>query len=590
MNEGTLRKLFFVGLIAVALLQALAYSSTAYSTDDCAYLDQAVLFSQFDFKQGVNGYWSPLYPFLAGVMIKIFNLPISQQLFAIKIMNVGIFAVTLICFDYFLQRFLDYKDGFADPDKYAQLSRRQWIVVANCLFAWTFLYIGGVQQATPDYLVAASLFLSTGIAIGIYKRKVLRDFALMGAVLGLGYLAKASMIPATVVLAALAAAGLPGMKSRVIGATIALACAATIASPYWVVLTIKTGRLSLGSSAGLNYMIWVNPGYSILGNNPAEIDRTLDHPMVTLSRIPRIAVFEDVLPATYPPWFDPAYFAQGLKVVFSPAGSLVVMVLNVVFLFCLFGWQLLLMELAGRICLPGAGIKFAGMRKAMIVWLPSAITTLGICTVISLPLGFSTPRYFPSTVVLIYLVYLAVRRYPNDEKGAKALTASMITACAISILFFIAGLSRDLMRLGGGRVDVPAKVAVELTEMGLKPGDKVVLIGKECGEWARLAGLRIAAIVTSEAREQDADDPVFLSSIVEKLKSGTGARAAVYFPKPISENMLDEEALMDSYRKLFFSVTGMKLHAPPARSQFSREALKQWRKLDDVDAYVYFLR
>lgn len=594
--------IIFVAMLCVALLQAFAYNTAAYSTDDCAYLDQAVLFSQFDFKQAVNTYWSPLFPFIVGMMLKVFNPPLAQQLLAVKLLNVGIFALTLASFYYFFSRFYHYQQTFGNSNgdigsvegaagaSYAQLSERKWFILAILLFGWTFLYVGGVQQATPDYLVSTSLFFATGIAIDIQKRPSTGRFALLGFVLSLGYLAKASMIPSMVTLIFLSTLNLPRFKDRLAKAAVALACAAMVALPYWTVLSMKTGSLSIGSSAGLNYMLWVSPGYSLLGNNKPEVEKQLAHPMVSLSKKPDIVVFEDVLPATFPPWFDPGYFAQGLKIVFSPAGSVLALVLNAVYLFCLFGWQLVAIALVGKFSAARKSIYTAEWKKSLLIWLPAVMTAVGICTVISLPSGFSTPRYFASTVVLVYLSFFAFRRFPNDERGRRALNTSFLAACVIAGAFFIVGFTNDAMRLARGRVDRPLNIAVSLRELGLNPGDKVVLVGKECGEWARIAGLRIAAIVVSETPDQTTDDVTYVNSIVEKLKAGTGARAAVYFPDPISDNLVEEEALIKGYRDFFAFVTGVKLSSPPSRSQFSPASLKDWKKVNGAECYVYFLR
>lgn len=597
MTNDRLKTIFFVLMIAVALIQAFAYNTAAYSTDDCAYLDQAVLFAQFDFKQAVNTYWSPLFPFIVGMMLKTFSPPLAQQLMAVKLLNVCIFALMLSCFNFFLSKFIS---GFPEVVgvagelsgdlKYARLSQRQWLILAYSLFAWTSLYVGGVNQATPDYLVSASLFLATGIAIDIRCKPSVRKFGLLGAVLGLGYLAKASMIPSMVTLILISMMPLPNIRGKILNVIVAFVCAGLIAAPYWLALSIKTGSFSIGSSAGLNYMLWVNPGYSLLGNNKPDVEKQLIHPMVSLSDKPDIVVFEDVLPATFPPWFDPGYFAQGLKVVVSPTGSAIALVLNVVYLFCLFGWQLLAIGVAGRSIAKKQSIVMSGWKESLIIWLPAVMTAFGICTVISLPSGFSTPRYFASTVVLVYLSYFFVRKFLNTERGRKAMQASFMTACVISGALFAYGVAGDVYRVARGRIDQPARLAVALHEMGLNPGDKVVLIGKECAEWARIAGLRISAIVVSEKPDQMTDDKTYLRSIVEKLKTGTGAKAAVYFPEPISDNLVEEEALIRNYRNLFTTLTGIKIASPPERSRFNQESLEDWKKVKGVECYLYFLR
>ncbi|MDZ4833653.1 MAG: hypothetical protein SGJ27_07715 [Candidatus Melainabacteria bacterium] len=590
MSEHSIRILFFVCIIAVGLLQAFAHGTIAYSTDDCSYLDQAVLFSRFNFLEGVNFYWSPLYPFLAGLMIKCFNVPLEQQLFAVKLMNVGILAATLIAFDYFLSKFLNFAETLKSAENSCMPSRKQWLILSGSLFAWMFLTVGGVHQATPDYLVAAFLFLATGLALQIDQKPTTLRFALMGVAMGFGYLAKASMIPAAVALIVLAAIRCPKMNVKIGNAVVALACAVLIASPYWSILTTKKGQFDLGSSSAMNYMLWIAKDYSLYGDNREEVENSLTHHISILSKRPRIAVFEDMLPATFPPWFDPGYFSDGLKIKFDFGASLFALALNLVTLFCLFGWQLVLFYIAGRTKAKPLNISFTEVWRSSVVWLPSVLIALGICLIISLPLGFATPRYFAANVVLIYLCYFALLRYPATDVGRRALGLAIATACLVSLVFVSAKVVEESVRLVQKKTDLSTELALALNDAGLYPGDKVVFIGKEGGDWARVAGLRIVGLVESYANEHGADDAIVLSSIVETLKTKTGAKAAIYFPEPISENLIEEERFIQGYRDAIAAIARVKLTAPPERTKFSDAALRDWRSVNGSTAYVYLLR
>lgn len=590
MSEKSIKVLFFVCIIAAGVLQAFAHGSIAYSTDDCSYLDQAVFFSRFDFAQGINWYWSPLYPFLAGMMIRLFSVPLVEQLFAVKLMNVGILAITLLAFNFFVARFIQFVDTFRNVDASARLSRKQWVILSGCLFGWMFLTIGGCHQATPDYLVAASLFLSTGIAIDIDKKPVAWRFALLGAVLGLGYLAKASMIPAMVALIGLSAMRCPKLPGKIGNAILALACAALISFPYLSALTAKKGHFDLGSSSAMNYMLWIARDYSLYGDNSEDVEQSLTHHIMIVEKKPRIAVFEDMLPGTFPPWFDPGYFSDGLKIKVNLGASALSLVLNLVALFFRFGWQLVLIYMLGRSISKPLKIEMTDVIKSSIVWLPSALIVIGICLIISLPLGFATARYFAVNVVLTYLCYFALVRFGNDDNGRRALTKEMKLACLIALVFLSLKIVEETGHLVRKQSDISTEVGLALKETGLNPGDKVVFIGKEGGDWARVAGLRIVGLVEAYADEHGSDDIAVLNSIVDKVKKRTGAKAIVYFPAPVSQNLIEEEQYFQNYRDAVAAVTRIKLSPPRERLKFSAAALKDWRSLRDSAAYVYFLR
>ena len=77
-----------------------------------------------------------------------------------------------------------------------------------------------------------------------------RCSVLFGGLLGLGYLAKAPMLPLAVVFLAASALALSGRASRISHLVVASVALAVVAVPFIVALSFANGRPTVGDSAG----------------------------------------------------------------------------------------------------------------------------------------------------------------------------------------------------------------------------------------------------------------------------------------------------------------------------------------------------
>ena len=82
-----------------------------------------------------------------------------------------------------------------------------WNILGYSLFIWSSLNLIEVWAVTPDMTVAALVYLAAGLLLKSQQHGSARSsLALLGVVLGFGYLAKAAMFPLGVVCVLLAAA------------------------------------------------------------------------------------------------------------------------------------------------------------------------------------------------------------------------------------------------------------------------------------------------------------------------------------------------------------------------------------------------
>jgi hypothetical protein len=593
--------LFFAIIIALGIMQAFSYRYTTYSADDCSYLDQASFFQRFDFAHGITSYWSPLYPAIVGLIFRIFNPPLAEQLFAIKLVNVGILAVLVLSFLVFLKQFTaQYDTRISEAIQQARLSNKQIHVLGYILFGWAFLAIGGVQQATPDQLVAAFLFLAVALVLKLAERPTLGKFALLGFILGLGYLAKAVMIPAAVILIAIAVFNKHSdnghASNRMTGGLLAVVTMALTASPYVIALSADRGNFNIGSSAGLNYMMTVNPRYQYLKYDD-EIAAELVHPVKWLSKNPTIIEFDRGLDVTFAPWYDPSYFAEGLRVRFDVIASTFTLIVNALFVFYVFGWQLLVTYLVSA---SAARLVYLPCRRQCIdfaaLWLPAGITVLSLCLVINLPTGMTTPRYFAPFIVLIYLTFFAVMKFADNPQGKTAIKIATATTCSIAALLLLQSLFKDIRHLVSAPPDRVGQVTKELKKLGITSGDRAATIGLEDFEWARRMGVRVVAEMTTDgsSAKQDASpddgqgsDKPALDDIIAKLKPAK-AKFVIYFVEPVSEHQINEINYVKGLRSILARAAGKQSNDDVASPRFSPQALSDWTRLDGLDVYVRF--
>lgn len=533
------------------------------------------------------------------MVFRVCNTGLPDQLFVARVVNVFILLGLLFSLHFFLKEFTGFYARMMEGASAGRLkvSESNWYLLGGCLFAWLFLSVGAINQTTPDYLIGASMLCGTGIVLQIARSPAIWRFALLGAVLGLGYLSKASMIPAAVTMIALAAAQPPLKNSSGIvrisllagtgRAAVAFAVFCVVSSPYVAAMAQKKGEFEIGSSAGLNYMMSITCQYRPLGPNRPELIRDCPHPIANLSSEPDLAVFDSPLNVTYPPWFDPAFFADGLKVTIDPVASVVSLLMNAVSLYALFGWQATLAWLVGVAICRRSTVKLSDAKPLVIVWLAPAVTMLAISAVINLSIGWTTQRYFPPMVLILYLTFIAVSNFRNDERGRQALKLSIGIVCGAALVLLAMRVSGDIGRLFVRSGDKSVQIASWLLSSGLRPGEKVAMIGNEGVEWARLADLKIVAqVIPAEKGNAKKWEPSIEAILYELSK--TNARAVVYFARPYTEYLIDQNNRTEKFRAMISKFTGGNPPEPPPRVTIPPDTLKEWKKLDGAE--VYFRR
>ena len=494
------RLIAFFCLLAVILGAADAWlSRNDMYSDGISYMDLGDAFAAGQWNQVVNAYWSPLYPVLLGSAASILKPSAGWQFATVHLVNFVLYLLALACFHYFLVSLIRYKD---DRDA-GPSSAWWWIPVGYTLFLWTTLRLISISVVSPDMAVAASVY---GAAAALLRIKIgqgqLRHFALLGLALGLGYLAKAPMMPMAVIFLALSWFAVKNFRRASVGVLIAIAIFGIIAGPFITALSRQQGHLTFGESARLNYVWYVNhiPRYHWQGEQPGY--GTPVHAERKVFNSPPIFAFDQPVKGTYPIWRDPTYWFDGIRTRLDIKGNIFQVITNTYVYYDVFVRSQPLFLLAFVILLLWSGTvrQYAGrFMREWIVWAP-ALCALSMYAVVHVE-----TRMIGAYVVLLWLGLFAALTLPRGrvvsrvvKSVATGLAGVVIAAICLSTVGEAASHNLAFLLRGDNSSSPPHQIAAALGQLGIHHGDRVAWIRpqpfdtKQNYYWARIADVQIS--------------------------------------------------------------------------------------------------
>ncbi len=541
------RTIFIVLAVVLAALHTWA-GRYAMDPDGISYFDMADAFARHDWAMAVNRLWSPLFPFLLGVVMAIFR-PGPQGEFAFAhYVNFVVFLASLVSFDFFLRQLLKFRETQLEANVRREripISPEGIVAIGYVIFIWSALNLATMLDIDPDQAVATFAYLAAGLFLRTRMQPAgWSSFALLGCALGLGYLAKAPMVIAALVFFALAVWRVPhGVADRISQAGLALRVAVAIVafsvvvSPLVYAFFRINGRITIGDSARLNYA-WHVDRLPLVHWQGQPGDRGAPrHPTRMISVVPAAYEFATPVRGTYPPWFDPAYWNEGVVPRFDARGHLwaVLRSIKVTSLHAaVYHW----VPSVGVLALLVAYMRRKGwvsIRDVAAysgVWMPAAVAFAAF-SLIRLE-----PRYVEAFATLLWLGIVAGLTFPAGAEGQVASRKFVATVLIVHFVLITASSSLPLTLTGKSLLEgssasssVNWRVAEGLMRMGVKPGDKVAIIGRGAfAYWARLARVRIIGEIPV-ASESDfwAADTHVRQRILDTFAS-VGAKIAVLPP------------------------------------------------------------
>src|SRR5205807_3914272 len=258
-----------------------------------------------------------------------------------------------------------------------------------------------------------------------------------------------------------------------------------------------TGQgVTLGESGKLNYAWNVNglPFVNWQGESPGS-GRPV-HPTRKIFPSPPVYEFAAPIGGTYPPWYDPAYWYEGVKLRVDPNAHLANLVRSAGLLLGM------LLRAQGSLLINGLLLLYVGRRGWLFlldvrpcgVLLIPPIAAVGIFSLIWLEL-----RYIGAFVALFWLGLFSALTFvesPEIQRVIKGITVAMLAMLLMAVSF--TSYEEVLKGLLARQHSFPQwTVAQGIQQFGLHPGDGVGVIlpppGPVGAYWARLSRVRIIA-------------------------------------------------------------------------------------------------
>jgi hypothetical protein len=488
--------------VLLGLLQAV-YFRYSMNPDGIAYLDMGDAYSRGDWATAVRSHWSPLYAWLLAAVLQLVHPAPNLEFPLVHMANFIIYCAALGTFTFLLRQIMaTVRDRQAASNGYIGLPEWAWIALGYAAFIWCTLQYTPLGLVTPDLLVAVLVYAICGVMLLGRRQPRRRWSALLGGLLGLGYLAKAPMLPLALVFLT-ASSLLRGRGcSRISHLVVASSAMVLVALPLIVSLSVANGRPTVGDSARLNYL-WVVDGVPLVHwqGGPDGIGQPLRHSEL-LSEQPSIFAFESPFPVTYTAWYAPEYWFEGATPLFS-LGRQTRATLAALQAYSTLAADFVGVAAALAILLSmHSGPWRSGAGPALALLAP-AVAAIGMYAVV-----LAEARYVAPFVMLLLLGLLLLVRLPRARWSA-ALSANVSVVMVILFLVqtwsntsdFVGSTFQELRQGHMLAADDQALVASALRSAGIEPGDPVASGDRAFNAyWARLARVRIVA----EVSERDA--------------------------------------------------------------------------------------
>ena len=502
-REQQLRILFLLVAVALGLIEVWVFRHNIKDVDGISYLDMGDAYLRGDWMTAINGLWSPLYAWILGLSMLALKTSPYFEYSVIQLVNFSVYVFAVGCFDFFLRELLEcQRRRVAAVADHGQAMLPAWTLVAigYSLFIWSSLFWIFIWLQCPDMCVAAFVYLASGIVLRIRRGAASWfSFVALGAVLGLAFLAKAAMFPLafTFLFASIFPAGnFCKTVSRVLTALIILLI---IASPLIYALSITKGRLTFSDAGQVNYIWHVNGKGSSWAHFPhwqsGIGSGTPTHPARKLFDSPAIYEFGSQVGGTYPMWYDPSYWWEGVVPHFSIKQQIQSLKKEALFYYDFFfsGPQCVMIVGLLIFCFLGSKgwLCVKSIANQWSVLLP-AVAAFGMYAIVHVE-----TRYIGAFAVLFWLGLFSGVRLPNDDKSRRWMAFATLAISTVMMIGTAISTARDAMRESIPTFDsvVQWQYAEQLKRLGVQSGEKVGIIGSALGaaRWARLARVQIVA-------------------------------------------------------------------------------------------------
>jgi hypothetical protein len=269
-----------------------------------------------------NGYWSPGYPLLIAIVLKLLNPGWASELIAVHVLDWLICSVSYLTFTYFFFHLLLWAERGRTTEPRSETDRWGAGRLPIVVFGYTLVLIANMDISLwivgPVMLMEGLVYLAAGLALrlGMKGARPIHH-VLLGLTLAAGYMAKAPMLPMGLALLAFLFVWPLDARMKRKGALLAAAAFILGILPVVISLSVAKGRPTFGDSGRLNYAWYVDEiSRDVVWNPALPGGATLTHPAEILANDPPIRKFASIGNATFPYWYDPSVWYEGLQAKF----------------------------------------------------------------------------------------------------------------------------------------------------------------------------------------------------------------------------------------------------------------------------------
>jgi hypothetical protein len=509
---------------ALGLLQVWAHRNTM-NPDGISYLEIAR--AGISGWQGfVNAYWSPLYPFLLSLVLRCLHPSSFWEFPMAHFLNFAVYLAGYGCFQFLIkQSGLSRRRSIERTEREYLLSDEELSLIGTVLFLWASRYWLGTVLVTPDLLVSVVFCLATAMLLRIHRgQHDWLSFGLLGVILGVGYLAKAPMFLLGFVFVFAAYQLVQGKTHALFRAAVALLFFLMIAVPFVTVLSRGKHRFTFSDTSTISYAEYINQIPLFVGWHGETPDGgTPAHPTRQLLAEPPLFEFATPVPGSYPPWYNPSYWYEGVRAHFSLKGELWAIFRAANEYLKMFSRSgALWCVLFALVWVARHGGRLHSSRRA---WWPVLVP--GLAAFLMYGLVHAETRFVAGAGLVLVFWVLSLVRVAATMPRKSILEAKLIIflAPAIAIAW---SATTDLRRLAHPEPFVAWEAAEALHAAGLPIGANVGYIGTGLeAYWAHLGQLRIIAEIPDPGWNRFAALDSEAKQVVLQAFAGTGALAIV---------------------------------------------------------------
>lgn len=522
--QKSLRLWFWALAVVLGLLQAWAHRHYV-NPDGTSYIEIAQGLQRGDRQALINGYWSPLYPFLLSCAFRVLRPTLYWESTVVHFLNFAICLGAFYCFEIFLTELLAARSSLSELADGSQVKnhRVQW-TWGYLLFLWASWFWINPAEVTPDLCVACTVFLATAALLRIRSGVATwKTFGALGVILGAGCLAKAAMFPVAFVFLLCAFLLARSGKQAELRTLIAMAICAAVAAPFLLALSESKGRMTFGDSGKINYAWYVDGPQARLWQEQPPGTGVPVHPTRRVVSSEPLYEFAEPIAASYPLWYDPSYWHEGVTPHLDIKGQLIASyrAANSYLRIWSTNGTLYFVGLAMLLLRRSERTRWRPKHSFLLVWVPTYAALL------MYELVHVEPRFVGGFgLILLAAAFTQVSAGKALEgRAARLAGLLMIFAPAAAIAWAAIGDTRTVI---SKQPFEQWRVAETLHEAGISPGTSVGVIGMGLDAyWAHLAGVRIIAEIPRHDEASFANaDSLRKRAILAKF-SEVGASALV---------------------------------------------------------------